>query len=303
MAEAVAGVVERRRRRGTGRHGSSSGAAFPAWPVAAPGRLRPGGVPSSTRWPSVPPGALPASSPLGPRLPLRPPPDVLPEAPARARQLLEVVLAQPPGGASLQDVLVRAWLVAAAEHGYRLPHGALTHVLGLATGKPHLRRLVVPVVGERGRWLAGLDPALGWVGSERCRRVSRPRRPCRRHPGGPVEPDGHRRTCRRAQPPPGPRAPPGPGSDPRGVDVVERPRAGAYRRAPCARRRARPRRRAAPRGRPRRPRRRGPRRRHRAARPAAGQRTRRPDGRAPRLVALDVRARAEVREGRRPRRP
>ena len=37
---------------------------------------------------------------------------------------------------------------------------------------------------------------------------SRPRRPWRRHPAGPVEPDGHRRTCRRAQPPPRPRAPP-----------------------------------------------------------------------------------------------
>ena len=165
MAEAVAGWwndVAAAALVGTGRRPVP---AFPAWPVAPRAASDPAvalldAVALGAAWRAA--GVRPARA----EAPAPAAPDVLPEAPARARQLLEVVLAQPPGGASLQDVLVRAWLVAAAEHGYRLPHGALTHVLGLATGKPHLRRLVVPVVGERGRWLAALDPALGWVGSE-----------------------------------------------------------------------------------------------------------------------------------------
>lgn len=94
------------------------------------------------------------------------PDEVLPEAPARALQLLDVVLDQPPGGAALQDVLLEAWLVASAEHGYRLPHDALTRVLAAVRGRTHLRRLLVPVVGERGRWLAGLDPAHRWLSGE-----------------------------------------------------------------------------------------------------------------------------------------
>lgn len=94
------------------------------------------------------------------------PAEALPEAPVRAVQLLEVVLVQPPGGASLQDVLVEAWLRAAADHATRLPHDALTRVLALVSGKPRLRRLVVPVMGERGRWLARLDPSLSWLSSD-----------------------------------------------------------------------------------------------------------------------------------------
>ena len=139
--------------------------ALPSWPVAVRADLDPAvalldAVALGAAWRAAGVVPVPAEAPTPAAR------EGLPEAPARAQQLLEVVLAQPPGGASLQDVLVRAWLIAAAEHGYRLPHSALTQVLGLATGKPHLRRLVVPVIGERGRWLAALDPALGWVGSD-----------------------------------------------------------------------------------------------------------------------------------------
>ena len=164
MADAVAGWwhdVTAAALVGTGRRPAP---ALPPWPVAvrvadqAVTLLDAVALGAAWRAAGVVPARAEAPVPAGP--------DQLPEAPARALQLLDVVLDQPPGGASLQDVLVRAWLVAAAEHGYRLPHDALPRVLGLATGKPHLRGLVVPVVGERGRWLAGLDPALGWVGAQ-----------------------------------------------------------------------------------------------------------------------------------------
>jgi len=165
VAEAVAGwwhEVTAAALVGTGRRPVP---ALPAWPVGARDAADPAvalldAVALGAAWRAA--GVVPAR--VEPPVPA--PNEDRPEAPARARQLLEVVLTQPPGGPSLQDVLVRAWLVSAAEHGYRLPHGSLTEVLALATAKPHLRRLVVAVVGERGRWLATLDPALRWFGSE-----------------------------------------------------------------------------------------------------------------------------------------
>ena len=165
MADAVAGwwhEVTAAALVGTARRPAP---ALPDWPVrtgdaADPATSLLDAVALGAAWRAA--GVVPAR--VEPPTPA--PTDERPEAPARARQLLEVVLTQPPGGPSLQDVLVRAWLVAAAEHGYRLSHESLTEVLGLATAKPHLRRLVAPVAGERGRWLATLDPALQWLGSE-----------------------------------------------------------------------------------------------------------------------------------------
>ena len=60
-------------------------------------------------------------------------------APARAVQLLELLVRQPPVGARLAPDLVRLWLDTADASGRRLPHHLLPELLELATAKPALR--------------------------------------------------------------------------------------------------------------------------------------------------------------------
>jgi hypothetical protein len=91
------------------------------------------------------------------------PAETRPEAPRRAVQLLELVMTQPPAGAQQRTGLLTHWLHAADDAGCRVPHAVLPTLLGLATGTRELRRLTAAVLGERGRWLAGLREEWDWV--------------------------------------------------------------------------------------------------------------------------------------------
>ncbi|NHA69323.1 DUF5691 domain-containing protein [Phycicoccus flavus] len=90
------------------------------------------------------------------------PAETRPEAGQRARQLLDVLLVQPPGGTAHQQLLLRTWLRACATAGRRVPHDALTAVIALARSHPGLRPPLREAAGERGAWLARLDPTLTW---------------------------------------------------------------------------------------------------------------------------------------------
>ena len=90
------------------------------------------------------------------------PDDVREVAPARAVQLLELLLSQPPGGAEHADRLLAHWLRACDAAERRIPHRLLPAVLerGSADG---LRAEVAPVLDRRGRWLAAQNPAWSWA--------------------------------------------------------------------------------------------------------------------------------------------
>jgi hypothetical protein len=91
------------------------------------------------------------------------PPDRAPEAPARALQVLQLVLTQPPVGRDLRDPLLHRWCETAAAHGCRVPHALLPTLLGEGTRRPALREALLPVVGTRGRWLAARRPEWSWA--------------------------------------------------------------------------------------------------------------------------------------------
>jgi hypothetical protein len=90
-------------------------------------------------------------------------PDRMPEAPARALQLLDLVLDQPPAGARHTDLLVTLWLQDCARAGRRLPHGRLPALLDRATRVDRLREPLRGVLDVRGQWLAGQNPAWDWA--------------------------------------------------------------------------------------------------------------------------------------------
>lgn len=100
------------------------------------------------------------------RLPGQAPAESLPLAPGRAVQLLELVLDQSPAGARQRGQLLSHWLTCAARSGCRLPPALLPRVLELATADPALRLRTVAVLGERGRWLAGLRRTWSWVATD-----------------------------------------------------------------------------------------------------------------------------------------
>lgn len=92
------------------------------------------------------------------------PPDALPLAPARARQLLDLLLGQSPVGPALRPLLLRLWLDTAADHGVRVHHATLVPLLTLGSGNRALRDAVRPVLDHRGAWLAALNPReWAWV--------------------------------------------------------------------------------------------------------------------------------------------
>lgn len=90
-------------------------------------------------------------------------PDQRPAAPARALQLLDLLLDQPPAGARNSDTLLQHWLLACAGHGHRLPHPRLPAMLERGTKVGFLRTPVRAVLDERGRWLAGQNPDWAWA--------------------------------------------------------------------------------------------------------------------------------------------
>lgn len=91
------------------------------------------------------------------------PPERLPEAPPRARQLLALLLDQPPTDPAGTDQLLLHWCATCRAAGYRVPHRLLPAVLDRASSV-ELRGQVSAVVGERGRWLAERAPAWAWLG-------------------------------------------------------------------------------------------------------------------------------------------
>lgn len=93
-------------------------------------------------------------------------PDERPGAPARAVQLLDLLLDQPPAGARNSDTLLQHWLIACVRSRHRLPHARLPTMLERGTKVGFLRGPVREVLDERGRWLAGKNPDWAWACTE-----------------------------------------------------------------------------------------------------------------------------------------
>ncbi|QIG45015.1 hypothetical protein G5V58_21580 [Nocardioides anomalus] len=93
-------------------------------------------------------------------------PDDRPAAPARAVQLLELLVRQSPVGPHLAPELVRRWLEAADVAGARLPHHLLPELLDLASGRTDLRPGTRRVADQRGAWLAAANPVWAWLPEE-----------------------------------------------------------------------------------------------------------------------------------------
>jgi hypothetical protein len=86
------------------------------------------------------------------------PPDTLRPCPRRAQAILAMLLrGQHPAG------LEAEWLHLLHRHGGRLPAHFLPKLLDAATCQPTLRAALLPVLGERGRWLARRQPAWSWA--------------------------------------------------------------------------------------------------------------------------------------------
>lgn len=84
-------------------------------------------------------------------------------APARARQLLDLLLTQPPVGARLAPTAIDVWLREATRAGVRVHHGALVRLLSFATTNRELRPAVTPVLDSRGVWLARQNADWSWA--------------------------------------------------------------------------------------------------------------------------------------------
>jgi hypothetical protein len=83
------------------------------------------------------------------------PPESQPQMPEKAAGLLKRLVA------GEFDGLLPEFLQLTAERGYIVPPETLPALLGL--GKNDLRKLVLPVIGERGRWLAAHNPAWAYA--------------------------------------------------------------------------------------------------------------------------------------------
>lgn len=79
--------------------------------------------------------------------------------PAAVRVLEQLLRDVQPGVAPRAE-----WLQLAARHGCRVPAALLPAVLALATRHRELRDAALPVLGERGTWLARRHPDWGWAG-------------------------------------------------------------------------------------------------------------------------------------------
>lgn len=90
------------------------------------------------------------------------PAEHLPEAPARAAVLLDLLLHQPPTDPVGTESLLLHWYAVCGQVGRRVPHRLLPAVLDLAS-TAQLRSTVPAVMGERGSWLAGQNPAWAWA--------------------------------------------------------------------------------------------------------------------------------------------
>ncbi len=89
--------------------------------------------------------------------------DAHPAAPARAVQLLELLLHQTPVGPVLSPRLVERWLLTCVQHGRRAPHHLLPELLDLAAREPWLREAVLAAGDHRAAWLVRVNPT--WASS------------------------------------------------------------------------------------------------------------------------------------------
>ncbi|WP_309569941.1 DUF5691 domain-containing protein [Deinococcus sp.] len=87
--------------------------------------------------------------PASDALPALAPAEALPEAPERAARHLPPVIGTP---------LLPEWLSLCAQAGWRVPPARLPELLDLARNDSSLRPLLLPVLGERGAWLAQFNP-------------------------------------------------------------------------------------------------------------------------------------------------
>lgn len=85
-------------------------------------------------------------------------PDSLPPCPSRAEGMLALLLRGVHAAGLLSE-----WLQLLHRHGARLPARFLPNLLDAATRQPRLRPLVVPVLDERGHWLARPRPEWAWA--------------------------------------------------------------------------------------------------------------------------------------------
>lgn len=92
------------------------------------------------------------------------PPESMPECSPRAAQLLELVLVDHFGKGS-RTSLGKVWVEKCSAGGRIAPAAHVSTLLELGHANKELRPHVRAVVGERGRWMAGLSPRWSWIGT------------------------------------------------------------------------------------------------------------------------------------------
>jgi hypothetical protein len=105
-------------------------------------------------------GFLPPAGPVQ-AMPDTAPPERLRACPARAESVLAQLL-QGLHPAGLQS----EWLRLLQRYGGHLPPRFLPRLLDAATRQPALRPQLLPVLGERGRWLARVQTEWAWAGAD-----------------------------------------------------------------------------------------------------------------------------------------
>ncbi|WP_116100667.1 DUF5691 domain-containing protein [Amycolatopsis thermalba] len=90
-------------------------------------------------------------------------PDDRPECTPAAAQLLELLLTRAIRLEAGTEPLTTDWLTAARDAGRRPPHRLLPELLRPGTTTATARGLVREVIGPRGAWLAGHNPAWSWA--------------------------------------------------------------------------------------------------------------------------------------------
>ena len=89
-------------------------------------------------------------------------PEVRPVTSERATQLLTLLLTQPPVSKTARDELVVEWLRLANGAGQRVPWRLLPLLLDFAAARRRVANAIGGSLGERGRWLVGLNET--WTG-------------------------------------------------------------------------------------------------------------------------------------------
>lgn len=88
------------------------------------------------------------------------PPEDKPPCSPRAAHYLKLMLQKD------RVKLLPEWLAATATAGYRVPDYCLPELLEVGRTSPQLRSAILPVLGQRGRWLATHNPDWNYVGEE-----------------------------------------------------------------------------------------------------------------------------------------